>query len=116
MLDCIFFDVNFLKNIMFSDEATFHMSGKVHRHNVLIRGTENPYVVREHIRDSLKANVWCGVIHDQVTGPFFFQEQAINMNTYLNRLQLYTVPQIEHTSFCNKMVLRLIGVCRYARS
>jgi hypothetical protein len=29
--------------MLFSDESTFHISGKVHRHNVCIWGTENPY-------------------------------------------------------------------------
>jgi hypothetical protein len=28
---------------------------------------------REHIRDSPKMNVWCGVMHGQVIGPFFFK-------------------------------------------
>jgi hypothetical protein len=62
MLDRIDLDVDFLKKIMFTDEATFHVSGKVHGHNVRIWGTENPHVVREHIRDSPKVNVWCGVM------------------------------------------------------
>jgi hypothetical protein len=26
----------------------------------------------------------------------FFQEQTINVNTYLDMMQLYAVPQIEH--------------------
>jgi hypothetical protein len=56
MLGRIDLDVDFLKTIMFTDEATFHVSGKVHRHNVRIWGTENPHV-REHIRDSPKINV-----------------------------------------------------------
>jgi hypothetical protein len=46
---------------MFTNEATFHVSGKVYRHNVRIWGTENPHVVREHIRESPKANVWCAI-------------------------------------------------------
>jgi hypothetical protein len=70
MFDRIDLDVDFFEKIMFRDEATFHVSGKVHRHNVRIWGTENPHV-REHIRDSPKVKVWCGVMHDQVIGPFF---------------------------------------------
>ncbi|PNF41805.1 hypothetical protein B7P43_G02603 [Cryptotermes secundus] len=30
-----------------------------------------------------KENMRCGVMHDQVNGPFFLQEQTINMNTHL---------------------------------
>jgi hypothetical protein len=44
MLGHIDLDVDFLKKIMFTDEATFHVSGKVHRHNVRIWGTENPHI------------------------------------------------------------------------
>jgi hypothetical protein len=32
---------------MFTDETTFHVSGKVYRHNVRIWGTEIPHVVWE---------------------------------------------------------------------
>jgi hypothetical protein len=56
---------------------------------------EFPHVVREHMRDSPKVNVWCGLMHDQVIGPFFFQEQTVNMYTYLDMLRLYAIPQFE---------------------
>ena len=57
MLDSIDNDNNFLDNVIFSDESTFHLSGKVNRHNCRIWGTENPPVVHEHERDSPKVNV-----------------------------------------------------------
>jgi len=46
------------RNDQDEDEATFYVSGKVHEHSVRSWGTENVHVVREHIRDSLKFNVW----------------------------------------------------------
>jgi len=36
-----------LDNIWFSDEAVFHLSGIVNRHNTRIWGTENPKVIEE---------------------------------------------------------------------
>ena len=42
MLERIDNDPNFLTMIMFSDEATFHVSGHVNRHNVRIWGSEPP--------------------------------------------------------------------------
>jgi hypothetical protein len=33
---------SFLPRLIFSDEATFHLSGKVNRQNVCIWGTQNP--------------------------------------------------------------------------
>lgn len=43
--------------------ATFRVSGKIHRHSVRIWGTENPHVVKEHMRNSPKLNVCCGLMH-----------------------------------------------------
>jgi hypothetical protein len=38
MLDCIAEDETLLSKICFSDEATFHLSGKVNRHNICVYG------------------------------------------------------------------------------
>jgi hypothetical protein len=43
---------------IFSDEATFHINGKVNRHNVRVWRTENPHVTLEHERDSPKVIVF----------------------------------------------------------
>jgi len=40
----------FLDRVVFSDESTFHISGKVHRHNVRIWSTENPHEMVQHER------------------------------------------------------------------
>jgi hypothetical protein len=53
----------FPEKLVFSDEATFHISGKVNRHNVRIWGTENPHTILEHERDSPKLNVFCAISH-----------------------------------------------------
>jgi hypothetical protein len=37
----------FLNKIVLSDEATFHLSGKVNRHNLIIWGSHNPLQVVE---------------------------------------------------------------------
>jgi hypothetical protein len=42
---------------IFSDEATFHINGKVNRHNVRVWGTENPHVTLQQERDS-PTSVW----------------------------------------------------------
>jgi hypothetical protein len=49
----------FLDHVVFSDESTFHLSGKVHRHNVRTWGAENPHVIVQHERASPKINVFC---------------------------------------------------------
>ena len=88
MLDRVDQDNDFLARIMFSDETTFHVSGKVNKQNVHIWGSQNPHSTAEHIRDSPKVNVWCGLLHDRLIGPFFFRESTVTSNTYFVYLQL----------------------------
>src|SRR5207253_3199142 len=112
MLSQIDEEPEYLNRILFSDESTFHVPGKVNRHNVRIWGTENPHEVKEHERDSPKVNVWCGLMHDHVVGPFFFAEPTINMNTYLDMLRnllSHRCKTCNQTSSSNRMGLRPIG-------
>jgi len=51
----------FAEKLVFSDEAKFHVCGKVNRHTVRIWGSENPHTTMEHFRYSPKVNVFCEV-------------------------------------------------------
>ena len=51
-------------------------------------------VVIEHQRDSPKLNIWCGIMRERIIGPYFFAEITVTAYTYLDMLQLYTVPQL----------------------
>ncbi|KFM67649.1 hypothetical protein X975_03945, partial [Stegodyphus mimosarum] len=88
-------DAEFLKRIMFSDEAYFHVFGIVNRHNMRIWGSENPFEYREAQRDSPKVNVWCGLMHDRVIGPFFYTEKTVSSVVYLDMLENFVFPQLE---------------------
>ena len=50
-----------LSRLVFSEEVTFHLSGKVNRHQVSTWGTHHPYEAVEHQRDYPKVNVFCAV-------------------------------------------------------
>ena len=50
-------DIDYFNKVCFSDEATFHTSGNVNRHNVRIWGSENPHVVLQHMH-ILKVQIW----------------------------------------------------------
>lgn len=84
----------FSDRLIFSDEATFHISGKVNRHNVRIWGSENPGIVVQHERDSPKLNVFCAISSDKVYGPFFFAEKTVTGITYLDTLEQWLFPQL----------------------
>ncbi|GBM39932.1 hypothetical protein AVEN_250250-1 [Araneus ventricosus] len=96
MLHRIDVDNDFLQLIIFTDEATFRVSGHVNKHNTRIWGSENPHFIIETVHDSPKVNVWCGLISDRVIGPFIFAESTVTKEVYLDMLQLFAIPQISH--------------------
>ena len=66
---------NFIKNIMFSDEATFSTNGIVSSQNIRWWNNENPkWVIQSKRQYSQKVNVWCGLLRERIIGPFFFNE------------------------------------------
>jgi hypothetical protein len=65
----------FFERLIFSDECTFHLCGKVNRHNVRLWRTENPKSVVEVARDSPKVNVFCVVSTFKVYDPVFFRNK-----------------------------------------
>ncbi|EFN89877.1 hypothetical protein EAI_00748, partial [Harpegnathos saltator] len=59
--------------IVFTDEATFTLTGEVNNQNFRFWSDENPNWVREtHTQYPQKINVWCGIIDKYLIGPFFF--------------------------------------------
>ncbi|CAJ0942841.1 unnamed protein product, partial [Ranitomeya imitator] len=50
-------DSRFLQKIVFSDEATFHICGHVHRHNFRIWAPEHPHAYIEYERNTPKVNM-----------------------------------------------------------
>ncbi|GBN27395.1 hypothetical protein AVEN_58356-1 [Araneus ventricosus] len=83
---------DFLNRVTFSDEATFHVSNKMNKHNC----SENPHTVQGVERNSPKINVWCALSRDTVMGPFLFVETSVTANIYLNMLKIYAIPQMQH--------------------
>ena len=66
-----------MNNILFSDEATFHICGHVNRHNCRIWAEEQPNDTYEWRRNTPKVNVWLGVTATKLYRPFMFQEPTV---------------------------------------
>ncbi|KAJ4429745.1 hypothetical protein ANN_21949 [Periplaneta americana] len=75
------------------DEATFHTSGKINKHNCHVWGTQKPHRIIEHERDSPKVNVFCALSQRKLYGPFFFIEATVTGHSYLDMLEQWLVPQ-----------------------
>ena len=95
MLDRLDLDPGFLKRACFSDKLTFHVSALLNRHNMRIWSSENLHDTCKLERDSPKLNVWCGIMHDIIIGPFFFAKKSITAQIYLNLLAEYVSPRLE---------------------
>ena len=87
-------DDEFDDRLVFSDEATFHVNGKVNKHNTRIWGTENTHELLEHQRDSPKVTVFCAMSKKAVYGPFFFERATVNGETYLDMLENWLMDKL----------------------
>lgn len=85
---------NFLRNVCFSDESTFHLTGYVNRHNCRYWCEENPYEHREeHTQHPQKRNVWAGILANEIIGPFFI-DGNLDGPKYVLLLHYQIVPEM----------------------
>lgn len=83
---------NYLKNVCFTDESTFHLNGYVNRHNCRYWCEANPNEHRQaHTQRPQKLNVWAGILGDEVIGPFFI-DGNLDGPTYILLLHNQIVP------------------------
>ena len=73
--------------LVFSDEATFHVTGKINKHNTRIWGNEHSHAIQEHVQDSPKVNMFCAISKKCEYVPFFFEGTTVNSEAYLAMLQ-----------------------------
>ena len=109
-------DPAIMEQLWFSDEALFHLSGRVNRHNTRFWGTENPVEVREYKRDSPKLVAWCAISSTRLIaiGPYFFKEENGHAATvtgvnYLQMLKNFFVPQLSQVADMDKVIFQQDG-------
>lgn len=87
-------DPQFLRRIVFSDEATFTLNGHVNRQNCRYWAKENPHWIMEcHTQYPQKVNVWAGIVDNRILGPFFF-DGTLNGEQYLEFLEFELIPAL----------------------
>ena len=110
-----------LDNIWFSDEAIFHLSGRVNRHNTRIWETENPKVIEEKERDSSKLVVWSAISAEGIIGPYFFGDDVrrtttVSRENYLEMLQKFFLPELRNNASAEYCYFQQDGApAHYAR-
>lgn len=81
------------RNIIWSDEAVFHVGGFVNRHNCHYWAETNPGMTIEKSQGRPKLTVWCGMTADRIIGPFILRD-TMNSDRYHQMLNEYVWPQI----------------------
>lgn len=76
---------DYLRYLMFSDEAHFHLDGAVNRHNCRYWSDENPKWIAEKPLHSPRTTVWAAIWSSGVIGPFFIDEN-VTSERYLKML------------------------------
>ena len=84
-------DFSFLDQLLFSDEAHFHLSGEVNRHNIRYWASSNPHQLLTAPLHSPRTTVWAAVWAGGVIGPFFHDETVTGLR-YLSMLQEDVLP------------------------
>jgi transposase len=82
---------HFLKLLIFSDEAHFHVHGVVNKQDFRYWSETNPIWFQEQPLHSPRVTVWAAIGWQGVFGPFFFEEN-INGANYLDMLQHRFLP------------------------
>jgi hypothetical protein len=79
-----------LKWVMFIDEATFYMNSCVSCYNCRIWGSQQLNKLFEYVCGTLKVNIWCGLLHDHVVGPFLWKDALLwTVDIYLHLLEQF---------------------------
>ena len=84
---------NLLENIIWSDEAVFHLGGFVNRHNSHYWAQETPKKLLKKSQSKPKVTVWCGITATRVIGPFFLRD-TMNGERYHHMLEDFIIQEI----------------------
>ena len=87
-------DPTFPHQILWSDEAKFHLCGAVNRHNCVYWRETAPEDLSLKSAISKGINVWCGLWSGAIIGPVFIEEN-IDQTAYLKVLNEHVVPFFE---------------------
>lgn len=87
-------------NLWMSDEAHFHLSGFINKHNFRYWSDNNPRSLHATPLHSQKVTVWCAISSKGIIGPYFFEGcngETVTVNTerYSDMLVTFALPALD---------------------
>ncbi|GFV95428.1 uncharacterized protein TNCV_4574301 [Trichonephila clavipes] len=92
---------DFLKRILFSDEAHFWLNGHVNKQNYRIWSEANPQVYVKTPLHPEKLTVWCALWAYGIIGPYFFKNDeghnvTVNGDRYRAMITNFFIPELNN--------------------
>ena len=98
----------FLDEIVWTDEATFKLSGHVNRHNCVYWSDTNPQFTITSQLNQPGITVWAGISSDGIVGPQFF-DGTVTGERYLDKLRNVIVPALKQRPDFNNLYFQQDG-------
>lgn len=110
-------DQEWIRQVMWTDEAHFHLHGSVNTHNCVIWSKEAPRVIAERRLHDSYITVWCGFTADTIIGPYFFEEATISGfkrvtvtgRRYADMLKNFVIPTLVDRGILSTVVFQQDG-------
>ncbi|GFT26553.1 uncharacterized protein TNCV_3603971 [Trichonephila clavipes] len=104
-------------NILWTDEAHFHLDGSVNTHNCRIWETDNPHSTLRVPLHSPKVTVWCGFSASFILGPYFLEELgaggsvtcSITGQRYASLLRNKIIPDLQARQCLSRIIFMQDG-------
>lgn len=85
-----------LGNILFSDEAHFHIDGYVNKQNMRYWSPTNPKERHQKRLHCQKTTVWCAISASGVIGPYFFDHrETVTAAVYCRMIDEFLLSQLQ---------------------
>ena len=78
----------------------------MNKHNCRTWTATNPFISIEAAMNSPKVNVWFTMSNKQIIGPYFFEDETVNRQNYLQILKNYFYPIMQRQRLNNKMIFQ----------
>jgi len=98
----------FLDEIVWTDEATFKLSGHVNRHNCVYWSDTNPHFTITSQLNQPGITVWAGISSDGIVGPQFF-DGTVTGERYLDKLKNFIIPALRQRPDFNNLYFQQDG-------
>jgi hypothetical protein len=91
---------NNFHNVMFSDEANFHLNGHVNKQNCRFWSETNPQRMHQRPLHSPKLVVWAAITSTGVVGPYFYEDErgravTVRAANYCDMIRDFLVPALQ---------------------